>query len=273
MYNPALYRSVRLVNPDATCITIPVDFEEAQPRYWFTPKVEQHYFIATDRLAEQARQAGIPDPFIHRLPGFIVDPEFYQVPRLNIVQERVRLGLDPELPTGLVSFGGQGSILLSGIARCLAQSGLKLNLIFLCGRNQTVYDELSRAETPYCKLVLGYTRETPIYYQRLADFVIGKPGTMTITEALITRTPLIAIESRGMKPVQHGNEDWVRERGTGIIVEGLDKLAQAVIEVSTSRSYLHRAEQEFHRGVFEATDLISSLSAEPARQVAALAVG
>jgi hypothetical protein len=273
MYNPALYRSVRLVNPNATCITIPVDFGEAQPRYWFTPKVEQHYIIATDRLARQARQAGIPDPFIHRLPGFIVDPEFYEVPRLNIAQELERLVLDPEVPTGLVSFGGQGSVLLSKIAKCLAQSGLKLNLIFLCGRNQAVYDELSRWETPYRKLVLSYTRETPIYYHRLADFVIGKPGTMTITEALIARTPLIAIESRGMRPVQHGNEEWVREHGTGIIVERLDELAKAVVEVGASRSYRHRAEQEFHRGVFEATDVISSLLGEPARQLAALAVG
>src|SRR5262249_36618635 len=54
MYNTVLYRSARIANPNAVCITIPVDFEEVRPRYWFTPKVEQHYLVATDRLAAQA---------------------------------------------------------------------------------------------------------------------------------------------------------------------------------------------------------------------------
>src|SRR5262245_13005818 len=48
MYNPALYRAARLANPKVHCVTIPVDFEEVKARYWFTPKVEQHYLVATD---------------------------------------------------------------------------------------------------------------------------------------------------------------------------------------------------------------------------------
>jgi UDP-N-acetylglucosamine:LPS N-acetylglucosamine transferase len=73
-------------------------------------------------------------------------------------------------------------------------------------------------KTPYRKLAVSYTQETPIYYQRLADFIIGKPGSMTITAALIARKPVIAIKSRGMSPVQRGNEEWVREHKVGIIV-------------------------------------------------------
>src|SRR5262249_1027269 len=57
MYSPALYRAARLANPKAHCVTIPVDFEEGKPRYWFTPKVEQHYLLATARLEQQARAA------------------------------------------------------------------------------------------------------------------------------------------------------------------------------------------------------------------------
>ena len=202
MYNPALYRAVRLVNPRAVCITIPVDFEEVRSRYWFTPKVEQNYLIATERLAEQAREAGVPHSLIHRISGMPIDPEFYECSGTDIAKELSCLGLDPCLPTGMATFGGQGSVLLVEVAERLAQSNLKLNMIFLCGRQAEVYKQLSNMKTPYRKLVLSYSKETPIRYHRLINFVIGKPGSMTITEAVVTRTPLIVIQSRGMQPVQ-----------------------------------------------------------------------
>ena len=259
MYNPALYRAARLANPRAVCVTIPVDFEEVKPRYWFTPKVEQDYLLATDRLEEQARAAGISASRLHRIPGMVIDPEFYQDPRIDVARERERLGLDPGALTGLVSFGGQGSVLVGEAARQLARSDLRLNMIFLCGRHAAVREEVQGLETPYRKVVLGYTRETPVYYHRLADFMIGKPGSMTITESLINRTPLIAIKSRGMRPVQRGNEEWVRGRGVGIVVDRPAGLPAAVKEIAASGRYLQNAEREYHRGVFEAARLTCSL--------------
>ncbi len=264
MYNSALYRSARMINPAVHCITIPVDFEEVKARYWFTPKIRQHYLVATTRLEQQARAARIPDTFIHRISGMPIDPEFYEEPRINVTEELKRLGLDPELPTGLVSFGGQGSVLVSEIARCLASSSLKLNMIFLCGRHTEVYEDLNKLETPYRKLAQSYTRETPISYQRLADFIIGKPGAMTITEALIARKPVIAIKSRGMSPVQRGNEEWVQEHKVGIIVAGMDELPAAVSDVIAVDCYRQNAAREFHRGVFEAAEHICALAEESA---------
>lgn len=268
MYNPALYRSVRLINSRAVCMTIPVDFEEVKPRYWFTPKVEQHYFVATDRLEEQARTVGIPDSFIHRIPGMPIDPGFYDAARfsqMDKARELERLGLDPAAPTGVVSFGGQGSVLLLEVARGLARVGLNLNLIFLCGKHAAVCEELTHLQAPYRKLALGYSKETPIYYQRLADFVVGKPGSMTITEALASKIPLIAVKSRGMQPVQRENERWLHSSGVGRLVDRrrLDReLAPAVREILASSRYRENAERKFHRGVFDAADLILRLSAQ-----------
>jgi processive 1,2-diacylglycerol beta-glucosyltransferase len=260
MYNPALYRAARLANPKAHCVTIPVDFEEGKPRYWFTPKVEQHYLLATARLEQQARAARIPDTFIHRISGMPIDPEFYEAPLINVTEELARLRLDPELPTGFVSFGGQGSVKLTEIARSVARSSLKLNLIFLCGKYSEVYKELIELKTPYNKLVLSYTQETPIYYQRLAQFIIGKPGSMTITEALIAKKPVIAIRSRGMWPVQRGNEEWVKEHAVGIIVSKMEALPEAVRQVIASDDYRRNAEREAHQGVFEAAEFICALA-------------
>ena len=259
MYNPALYRAVRLVNPYAVCITIPVDFEEVRSRYWFTPKVEQHYLIATERLAEQAREAGVPHSLIHRISGMPIDPEFYECSGTDIAKELSCLGLHPGLPTGMATFGGQGSVLLVEVAERLAQSNLKPNMIFLCGRQAKVYKELSNMKTPYRKLVLSYSKETPIRYHRLVNFVIGKPGSMTITEALVTRTPLIVIKSQGMQPVQRGNEEWVRNHGVGVIVDRMDQLVPAVRDMIATNRCRQNAEREFHRGVFDSADLVCQL--------------
>ena len=259
MYNPALYHSVRLVNPRAVCITIPVDFEEVRSRYWFTPKVEQHYLIATERLEEQARKAGVPHSLIHRISGMPIDPNFYEFSGTDIAKELSCLGLDPGLPTGMASFGGQGSVLLIEVAERLAQSNLKPNMIFLCGRQAAVYKELSNLNTPYRKLVLSYSKETPIRYHRLVDFVIGKPGSMTITEALVARTPLIVIKSRGMQPVQRGNEEWVRKHGVGVIVNRMNNLVSAVRDMIAPNRCRQNAEREFHRGVFDSADLVCQL--------------
>jgi len=260
MYNPALYRSAGMINPAVQCVTIPVDFEEVKARYWFTPKIRQHYLVATTRLERQARAAGIPEPLIHRISGMPIDTEFYEAPGINVADELARLGLDPALPTGLVSFGGQGSVLVSEIAKRISNSGLKLNMILLCGRHSECYEQLRNLKTDYPKLALSYTEETPVYYQRLAQFIIGKPGSMTITEALIAGKPVIAIKSRGMSPVQRGNEEWVKEHRVGVIVARIDELPSAVNDVLTSDDYRRNAESARHQGVFEAAEHICALT-------------
>jgi processive 1,2-diacylglycerol beta-glucosyltransferase len=260
MYNPALYRSVRLVNPNAVCVTIPVDFEEVKPRYWFTPKVEQQYLNGTDRLMSQARRIGIPASHNHRLTGMIVDPSCYQAAPADVPAALRELGLDPTLPTGLMSFGGQGCTIMQEVAQAIAGSGLAVNMIFLCGHSTATQEAISRLTMPYPVCVLGYLPETPVHYLHLADFAIGKPGTMTITEALITKTPLVAIKSRGMRLVQRGNEAWLVETGVGLLANGIEQVVPAIRQLLTSPDdYQRRIAQYTHRAVFEAADLLGQL--------------
>lgn len=260
MYNPALYRAARLVNPSARCITIPVDFEEFKRSYWFTPSTEQHYLNGSDRLCEQALARGVPGRFIHRLSGMVADPSLYEEAALDIGDERARLGLSPELPTVLVHFGGQGSTVLLDIARALATANVRHNVIFLCGKHEEVAGRIRALATPYRKAVLGYTEETPIHYQRLADVVVGKPGTLTITEALIARRPLVLLESTGMKPVQRGNETWASERGIAVVARGVAAIPAAIARVLAEVSYRSAAEQARHRGIFDAAERIAHLA-------------
>jgi processive 1,2-diacylglycerol beta-glucosyltransferase len=260
IYNPVLYKSLRLANPLAVCVTVPVDYYEVLPGYWFTPQTDQQYLIATDRLMEQAREAGIPESSKHHIGGMIIDPDFYERPSARPREEIAELGLDPSLPTGIVSFGGQGHHIAADIAQRLSRPDLGINMIFLCGRNELVFGKINGLKTTYRKLVLGYMAETPIRYLQLADFLIGKPGSMTMTEALVLRKPLIAIKSKSLAPVQKGHEDWIERHGTGIVIKSLDSLTDAIRSVLSSDRYRQNAAREHHRGIFDAADILCSLA-------------
>ncbi|HYF04180.1 MAG TPA: glycosyltransferase [Patescibacteria group bacterium] len=259
MYNPVLFKSAQVANPAVKCVTIPVDFEEVMPRYWFTPAVEQYYLNATPRLQLQAQSARISENFLHQLGGMIADPDSYIQPQIDKKAELRKLKLDENLPTGFVSFGGQGSTQVLKIAHAMVEQNISANVIFMCGKNEKLFKKLTALQTPFKKAVFSYLQETPIHYLHLADFAIGKPGAMTITEALITGTPLIAIKSRGMSPVQRGNEEWMIETRTGIVAENAAQVPVAITEILKSDVFTKNIEAHRHRAVFEAAEKIAQL--------------
>ena len=119
----------------------------------------------------------------------IVRPEFYRPIEMNREAERVRLGLDPELPTGIVMFGSYGSSQMATIAKRIETAQLKTQLIFICGHNDKLRERIESMELSYPFHCVGFTQEIP-YFMKLADFFIGKPGPGSISEALVMGLPL-----------------------------------------------------------------------------------
>lgn len=262
MYNPVLYKAARLVNPAVKCITIPVDFDEVKPRYWFTPKEPQHYINSTDALMKQAQMAGVSAEFLHRIPGMIVDPDSYQKMAFNKKEVLESLQLNPELLTGFLSFGGQGSYRSMEIAKAIEKEQLSVNMIFLCGKNEKLYKELTTFKTVYPKAVFSYFKETPLYYLHLSDFAIGKPGAMTITEALVTETPQIALKSTGMRPVQKGNEDWLLSSGVGLLAANVQEVVPCLRQMLNQIDlFKQNIKQNTHRGIFKCAERIAAIVA------------
>ena len=118
--------------------------------------------------------------------------------------ERRRLGLDPDRPTGLVLFGGQGSKVMLEIAERLPDT----QLILICGRNQSSPDASARCPYAAPRFVEGFTSEIP-YYMSLADFFIGKPGPGSISEAVAMGLPVIVERNAWTLPQERYNADWV----------------------------------------------------------------
>ncbi len=255
--NPFVWRSLKSAYPGCPLWILPVDFTEGGPRYWFTPEIPARYLLPTQGLHHQAQRAGIQPEAIAPLDGMPIHPYFYQSSLLDKDAELQQLGLDPSLPTLLVHFGGQGSTFVTQIAAQLNKLNGRFNAIFLCGRSTQFYQQLQHMKSNFPRLVLPFQAEIPVKFYQLADFVIGKPGAMTLTEAMISGKPLIALKSKNLAFVQRGNEDWIRNRQVGEVVEIKD-LAAAVERAFLHRGWQEQIEPHRHQGIFTLRNLIMS---------------
>ena len=180
--NRALFESLRQAVPSAPMVTILTDLADHPPHFWMETQ-PQYFICGTDRAYEQAFGIGHSKSSVFQVGGMILRPDFYQPPVRNRAEERRRLGLDPDLPTGLVLFGGHGSNTMLSIAKQLGNAPSNLQLILICGRNAKLRARLDRLKTRNKLFIEGFTKEIP-YYMHLSDFFIGKPGPGSISEAL-----------------------------------------------------------------------------------------
>jgi len=224
--NRALFESLELACPGIPYVTILTDLADYPPHFWME-KQPQYFICGTPYAARQAEKLGA---FQERVSGMILRPHFYADEPMDRAAARRRLGLAENLPTGLVLFGGEGSNAMFSLARRLGNSGMDLQLIMLCGRNQKLMERLQRLKTRNKIHVEGFTKQVP-YYMRLADFFIGKPGPGSISEALHMGLPVIVESNSWTLPQERYNAQWLRENGYGIVLDNLRKVEGAVKEL------------------------------------------
>jgi 1,2-diacylglycerol 3-beta-galactosyltransferase len=164
-FNRAIFEGLRIADrarsrPATPMVTILTDLADCPPHFWIE-RQEQYLICGTAKAAEQALAMGYPPTRVLRTSGMIVRPEFYRRPEISREQERRRLGLRPDVPTGLVMFGGFGSRRMLTIARRVAEAGVRTQLIFLCGHNQRLREQLSAMKLPFPCHVEGFTRDIP----------------------------------------------------------------------------------------------------------------
>jgi 1,2-diacylglycerol 3-beta-galactosyltransferase len=225
-FNRALFQSLRKALPDAPFVTILTDFADYPPHFWME-RQPQYLICGTSRAVEQARALGYPDSCVFRTSGMILRPQFYGVSQPDRAKEHERLGLRAGLPTGLVSFGGEGSNTMFPIAKRIGNSVIDLQLIMICGKNARLRRRLETLKTRNKIFVEGFTKEIP-YYMQLADFFIGKPGPGSISEALQMNLPVVVERNAWTLPQERYNADWVLEHEVGIVLRNFRETETAL---------------------------------------------
>jgi 1,2-diacylglycerol 3-beta-galactosyltransferase len=271
-YNRALKSTLDRVWPDTPFVTLLTDIADYPPHFWIE-RQEQHVICGSEMAARQARELGIPEDHVLRTSGMILHPRFYAPLNVNRRAERTRRGLRPDLPTGLVLFGGEGSSEMLRIAKALNRVDGGIQLILLCGKNEDLADQLRAMNPRIPMFVQGFTRDVPLYME-IADFFIGKPGPGSISEALAKRLPVIVQRNAWTMAHERYNADWVEEMGVGVVVRNFaTELAGAVRAVLAPENYERfraRALEMRNSAVYEIPDLLQGiLSNRPPRSDAA----
>lgn len=237
-FNRALAESLRLERPATPFVTILTDLADYPPHFWME-RQDQFFVCGSERAVAQARALGISDSRVFHASGMIVHPRYYQPTFCDRREERKQRGLDPDLPTGLVLFGGQGSDAMLEIAERLDVEGPHhLQLIFICGRNQKLADALRRRRSHLRVFVEGFTTEVP-FYMLLSDFFIGKPGPGSVSEAVAMRLPVIVERNAWTLPQERYNAEWILEKKLGLVVRGPHQIPAAIREMLEHGNLAH----------------------------------
>ena len=248
-FNRAMAESIRKSTPSTAFVTLLTDFADNPPHFWIE-RQEQYLICGTERAEQQAFDLGHDRDHVFLASGMVMKDRFYHKQPVDRVAELKKLGLDPDLPTGLVLFGGHGSTTMLDIVKRLNAGSSNLQLILICGKNQKLRTAIQNLPTRFPKFAEGFTQNVD-YYMALSSFFIGKPGPGSISEALQFHLPVI-VECNGRTlPQERYNAQWVTEKKVGIVLknfrhirDGVERLLEptAFAEFSANaRAYENRA--------------------------------
>jgi 1,2-diacylglycerol 3-beta-galactosyltransferase len=260
-FNRAMYQALSIARPGTPYVTIFTDFADLPPHFWIEPRQSQHLICGTPRAVAQAHAAGCQADHIHETSGMIINPDFYRDLHLDRDAEKAKLGLDPNRPTGLVMFGGQGSRVMRGIATRLDD----VQLILVCGHNAALADQLRAKSASAPRLVVGFTSQMRNFMQ-LSDFFIGKPGPGSISEALQQGLPVIVVRNAWTMPQERYNTDWVLENEVGVVLDSFKAIRSGVAQVADDIARYRANVRRIHnRAVFEIPQILEDILATPVR--------
>jgi hypothetical protein len=260
-FNRALYQAYRAVRPRAPYVTTLTDLADYPPHFWMEPGQDQYFICGSPKAVDQARAMGYPADRVLPTSGMILRPSFYDVAPIDRPAARQELGLDPALPTALVLFGGHGAPVIANIVRDLEPLAGRLQLIVMCGHNEGLAGRL-RSQTRRLRVhIEGFTKQVPRFMQ-MADFMIGKPGPGSVSEAIQMGLPVIVERNAWTLPQERYNADWIRERQVGFVLDSfrhIRKTAAQLAQPATLAAYRSRARAIHNQAIFEIPDLLQRL--------------
>jgi len=251
--------------PGRPFVTLITDLADFPPHFWIEPIQEQYVICGTKRAVVQARQLGKDPSHIFATSGMILRPDFYQPDDTDPVALRNELHLQPDLTTGMLLFGGFGSKVMYDIVDRLEAAALPLQLIVICGRNEKLAEKFRARTWKMPVHVVGFTKQVH-RLMRAADFLIGKPGPGSVAEAMVRKLPVILEYNAWTLPQERYNNEWVREKRVGIVLNNFREIASAVkqiLEPGKLAELRCNVEKRNNRAIFEIPEIFAKLLAQP----------
>lgn len=246
----------KLDSPQAIVVT---DFD--MHALWLCRNFE-HYFVALDETRAYLETLGFPAEKI-RVSGVPIDPVFGE--SRSKTEMREKYGLDPEIPTVILSLGGFGVGRIDTLIDALRSIRRPIQILTMCGRNEEMKKQLelsAKQANGRARIVpVGYTKAMD-EYMSASDLIIGKPGGLTTCEALakglvfVIVNPIPGQEERNS---DHLLENWVAIRSNNPATLGY-KIEQ-LLEDPKKLDLMRRNALNFARprAAFDIADTLLSL--------------
>lgn len=196
-----------------------------------------HYFVPgewTKTLLEQRKPEAKGRISVTGIP---INPVFGL--KQSAGEAREQLGLCPDLPTLVLTAGGIGGGPVEKAVAALMHLTKPCQVVVVCGRNETLLHRLESDAAALCEdskvnLVLkGHVPQGEMAaLMRASDFLIGKPGGLTMSECLATGCPFVIYLPLLIPGQEEGNARFLQESGAGMAVDGpteLKEVAEALL--------------------------------------------
>lgn len=178
---------------DIPIITAITDFTVHS--YWIHDFID-HYIVGSQEVKNGLMNFGVEAREIS-VTGIPIDPKFSRTYDKEVL--RMKYGLRSNVTTVLISGGGYGMIGNGGsIFEALEEIPQKLQIICVCGHNESLYHQLQKEKrtSRHVVRVEGYVNNME-ELMAMSDLMITKAGGLTISEALCMNLPLLLYRSLG----------------------------------------------------------------------------
>ena len=200
------------------------------------------YFVACEETRAYLSALGIPSKTIF-VTGIPIDPVFGVEKSKREV--RLRLDLDPERTTILISAGGFGVGPVESLVQILQKVQQPIQVIVICGRNKKLENRLKDISvTNHPMEVIGFTQKMDDW-MAASDLLVGKAGGLTSSEALASGLVLIIVNP--IPGQEERNSDHFLEEGVGIRCNNLPALAYKIDALLSDKGRFFRMQQAVKR--------------------------
>lgn len=198
-----------------------------EPDWFFTPSEWSADELEKRMPGARARTTvtGIP---VH--PAFN-DPR----PKAEI---RKALGLPLDEPVLLLTAGGIGAGPMVPMLKKLSQSPIPITVVCVCGRNQAAYRKVLIAKpwlTSGSQMTLKLHGHMPrldmAAHMNACDLLMGKPGGLTTSEALVAGCPFLVADPFVIPGQEEGNRDFLVQEGIGARGKTAEEAAKIAVEL------------------------------------------
>ncbi len=197
----------KMAVPQAIVVT---DFD--MHALWLCRNFER-YFVALDETRAYLQGLGCPAEKI-TVSGIPIDPKFGE--ERSKIEMRAKYGLDPSVPTAMLSLGGFGVGKTEVLLDSLRSVKTPLQALAMCGKNEELRCKLEKqrdSSSSLSVIPVGYTRNMD-EYMSASDLLVGKPGGLTSCEALAKGLVFVIVNP--IPGQEERNSDHLLEEGVAI---------------------------------------------------------